>query len=97
MLKAFQREGVVEAGCDEAGRGCLAGDVYAAAVEFGKAITRKIDQLSAQSVDAILIYIPEDYEAVMLKGRMYYSVDNTVYRLIVSGGKPYLEVLGMQN
>lgn len=24
--------GVVEAGCDEAGRGCLAGDVYAAAV-----------------------------------------------------------------
>lgn len=32
MLKKFQREGVVEAGCDEAGRGCLAGDVYAAAV-----------------------------------------------------------------
>lgn len=32
MLKAFQREGVIEAGCDEAGRGCLAGDVYAAAV-----------------------------------------------------------------
>lgn len=37
-------------------------DVYTAAVEFGEAITRKIDQLSAQSVDAILIYIPEDYE-----------------------------------
>lgn len=32
MLKPFQREGVIEAGCDEAGRGCLAGDVYAAAV-----------------------------------------------------------------
>ena len=37
-------------------------NVYAAAVEFGKDITRKIDQLSAQSVDAILIYIPEEYE-----------------------------------
>lgn len=32
MLKLFQTEGVIEAGCDEAGRGCLAGDVYAAAV-----------------------------------------------------------------
>lgn len=32
MLKQYQREGVIEAGCDEAGRGCLAGDVYAAAV-----------------------------------------------------------------
>lgn len=29
-------EGLVEAGCDEAGRGCLAGDVYAAAVIFPK-------------------------------------------------------------
>lgn len=32
MLKQFQTEGIIEAGCDEAGRGCLAGDVYAAAV-----------------------------------------------------------------
>ncbi len=32
MLKAFFKEGVIEAGCDEAGRGCLAGPVFAAAV-----------------------------------------------------------------
>ena len=32
MLKPYQIAGVIEAGCDEAGRGCLAGDVYAAAV-----------------------------------------------------------------
>lgn len=32
MLKPFHTEGIVEAGCDEAGRGCLAGPVYAAAV-----------------------------------------------------------------
>lgn len=31
-LKSFYREGAVEAGCDEAGRGCLAGPVVAAAV-----------------------------------------------------------------
>lgn len=32
MLKGHYYEGKVEAGCDEAGRGCLAGSVYAAAV-----------------------------------------------------------------
>ena len=32
MLKSHYYEGKVEAGCDEAGRGCLAGSVYAAAV-----------------------------------------------------------------
>ena len=32
MLKSHYYEGLVEAGCDEAGRGCLAGAVYAAAV-----------------------------------------------------------------
>lgn len=32
MLASHYYEGKVEAGCDEAGRGCLAGSVYAAAV-----------------------------------------------------------------
>ncbi len=32
MLKASYFENLVEAGCDEAGRGCLAGSVFAAAV-----------------------------------------------------------------
>lgn len=32
MLLPYYKEGVVEVGCDEAGRGCLAGPVYAAAV-----------------------------------------------------------------
>lgn len=32
MLLPFYKEGVIEAGCDEAGRGCLAGPVFAAAV-----------------------------------------------------------------
>ena len=34
MLKSCYFEGKIEAGCDEAGRGCLAGSVYAAAVIF---------------------------------------------------------------
>lgn len=32
MLKKYYLKGVIEAGCDEAGRGCLAGPVVAAAV-----------------------------------------------------------------
>ena len=32
MLKAYHTRGLIEAGCDEAGRGCLAGPVVAAAV-----------------------------------------------------------------
>lgn len=32
MLKSHYYSGLVEAGCDEAGRGCLAGSVFAAAV-----------------------------------------------------------------
>lgn len=34
MLLSHYYEGKIEAGCDEAGRGCLAGSVYAAAVIF---------------------------------------------------------------
>ena len=36
MLKPFFNPDVVEAGCDEAGRGCLAGPVFAAAVILPK-------------------------------------------------------------
>ena len=32
MLLPYLKKGIVECGCDEAGRGCLAGPVYAAAV-----------------------------------------------------------------
>ena len=36
MLASHFYPGLVEAGCDEAGRGCLAGSVYAAAVIFAE-------------------------------------------------------------
>lgn len=32
MIHPYYQKGIIEAGCDEAGRGCLAGPVYAAAV-----------------------------------------------------------------
>jgi len=42
MLKSYFQKGVIEAGCDEAGRGCLAGPVYAAAVILPKDYKNKI-------------------------------------------------------
>ena len=42
MLKSYYTKGFTEAGCDEAGRGCLAGPVVAAAVILPKNFQHKI-------------------------------------------------------
>ena len=42
MLKPYLKQGRKEAGCDEAGRGCLAGPVYAAAVILQPDIAERI-------------------------------------------------------
>jgi len=41
-LKKYFDKNKLEAGCDEAGRGCLAGPVVAAAVILPKSFTNKI-------------------------------------------------------
>lgn len=43
---------------------------------------------------ALVETLPEDYEMVTLNDDEYYKVDDTVYRVIISEGKPYFEVLG---
>ncbi|MBE9517465.1 MAG: ribonuclease HII [Bacteroidetes bacterium] len=52
MLKSFHIEGAVEAGCDEAGRGCIAGPVFAAAVilspQFSNPVLDDSKKLSAK-------------------------------------------------
>jgi ribonuclease HII len=57
MLKAFFCQGVVEAGCDEAGRGCLAGPVFAAAVVlpegFGHPLLNDSKKMSARDRDIL--------------------------------------------
>ncbi|MCP4458980.1 MAG: ribonuclease HII [Cytophagales bacterium] len=42
MLKAYYQKEFIEAGCDEAGRGCLAGPVVAAAVILPKRFRHKV-------------------------------------------------------
>ena len=52
MLLPYYKEGLIEAGCDEAGRGCLAGSVYAAAVilppDYHNDLLNDSKQLSAK-------------------------------------------------
>lgn len=45
MLKKYFKRGVIEAGCDEAGRGCLAGPVFAAAVILPENINGALKKL----------------------------------------------------
>ena len=51
MLKPYHTRGVLEAGCDEAGRGCIAGPVFAAAVilpeEFRETLLADSQKLTA--------------------------------------------------
>ncbi len=43
---------------------------------------------------ALVDSLPDDYELVTLGGEEYYKVDDTVYMVTLSDGKPYFEVLG---
>ncbi|MBQ2110066.1 MAG: hypothetical protein II476_08690, partial [Bacteroidales bacterium] len=43
---------------------------------------------------ALVEFLPEDYDIITLGGAEYYRVDDTVYRTVLVGGRPYLEVLG---
>jgi ribonuclease HII len=62
-LKPFFKENVIEAGCDEAGRGCLAGPVVAAAVilpaDFYHETLNDSKQLSEKKRNELRITIEE--------------------------------------
>jgi ribonuclease HII len=64
MLKSKFQNKLIEAGCDEAGRGCLAGPVYAAAVILPKNYKNKLlndsKQLSEKKRDLLRFEIEKD-------------------------------------
>lgn len=64
LLKHCLIPGVYEAGCDEAGRGCLAGPVYAAAVilpdNYNHPLLNDSKKLSAKARDAVRQDIEKD-------------------------------------
>lgn len=43
---------------------------------------------------ALVDSLPDDYEMVTLRDEEYYKVDDTVFKVTLSEGKPYFEVLG---
>lgn len=52
MLLAYLNENILEAGCDEAGRGCLAGPVFAAAVILPRGFRHELLNDSKQMTEA---------------------------------------------
>lgn len=64
MLRGAYLEGTVEAGCDEAGRGCLAGPVYAAAVilppDYAHPLLNDSKKLTAKQREALRVDIERD-------------------------------------
>jgi len=66
MLKNYFQKKLIEAGCDEAGRGCLAGPVYAAAVILPKDYKNKIlnDSKQISEKKRILLRTEIEREAI---------------------------------
>lgn len=64
MLLPYYKEGIIEAGCDEAGRGCLAGPLYAAAVilppDYHNDLLNDSKQLSEKKRDQLRSIIERD-------------------------------------
>ena len=64
MLKSFHTAGSTEAGCDEAGRGCIAGPVFAAAVilppGYQNADLNDSKRLSARSRETLRLVVERD-------------------------------------
>jgi len=77
MLKTYFKKNTIEAGCDEAGRGCLAGPVFAAAVILPKDYKNKIlndsKQLSEKQRDTLRFEIEKEALAWAVS-----QLDNTI-------------------
>jgi ribonuclease HII len=63
MLKPFLNPNLIEVGCDEAGRGCLAGPVFAAAVILPKGVVIKGLHDSKQLTEHKRMALREEIEA----------------------------------
>lgn len=80
MLHRFYQEGTLEAGCDEAGRGCLAGPVVAAAVilspEFDIRLLRDSKVLSADKRFRLRDHIEKNALAYAVSSTCNEEIDN---------------------
>lgn len=76
MLKPYYQQELIEAGCDEAGRGCLAGPVFAAAVilpiSFNHPLLNDSKQVTEKNRNELRLVIEEAALAFAVA-----SIDNT--------------------
>ena len=108
MLESCYYKGKVEAGCDEAGRGCLAGSVYAAAVilpeDYQNELLNDSKQLTERDAVAwaVGIVTPEEIDKINILNAsilaMHRALDQLKVRpeaIIVDGNrfKPYRPVV----
>jgi len=80
MLKPFYQEDLTEAGCDEAGRGCYAGPVFAAAVilpkDFYHSEINDSKLLSPQQRNELRVYIEANASAYAVAMIDNYEIDS---------------------
>ncbi|MGN6435760.1 MAG: ribonuclease HII [Agriterribacter sp.] len=80
MLASFYQEILIEAGCDEAGRGCLAGPVFAAAVilprNFFHPLLNDSKQVLPQHREELRVYIEEQAIAYKVASVDHEEIDS---------------------
>ena len=96
MLESHYYKDMVEAGCDEAGRGCLAGSVYAAAVilppGYQNAELNDSKKLTDKKRKALREQIERDAVAWAVDGNRFKPYKDLPYTTIVKGDGKYLAI-----
>lgn len=81
MLKPFYQEKLIEAGCDEAGRGCFAGPVFAAAVilpnDFYHPFLNDSKQVNEQSRNELRLVIEKEAISFAVSSVSHEIIDKT--------------------
>ena len=95
MLESHYYKDKVEAGCDEAGRGCLAGSVYAAAVSV--VTPEEIDKINILNASFLAMHRALDQlkvrpEAVIVDGNRFKPYKDLPYTTIVKGDGKYMAI-----
>ena len=93
MLKAFHTKDKIEAGCDEAGRGCLSGPVFAAAVILPKNFKNELLNDSKKLSEKNRYILREIIEREALSYAVYQTDCKTIDKINILNAS----ILSMQN
>ena len=101
MLENTYQNTLIEAGCDEAGRGCLAGSVFAAAVILppafshpllndSKHMTERARNIEGMNIAALQLKVKPEFLAI--DGNRFTSHCGLPYQCIVKGDGKYANI-----